>query len=68
MNTVVYSIPKIHCDHCLHTIESELSELPGVEAVKASLGDKKVMVRFDMPATEEQLKATLQEIDYPVMA
>jgi copper chaperone CopZ len=68
MNTVVYSIPKIHCDHCLHTIESELGELPGVEAVKASLGDKKVMVRFGDPATEDQLKSTLQEIDYPVMA
>jgi copper chaperone len=68
MNTVVYSIPKIHCEHCLHTIETELAELPGVEAVKADLGDKKVMVRFSEPATEDALKATLQEIDYPVMA
>ncbi|MDO8313013.1 MAG: cation transporter [Sideroxyarcus sp.] len=68
MNTVVYNIPKIHCDHCLHTIESELGELQGVEAVKASLGDKKVMVRFDAPASEDQIKATLIEIDYPVVA
>ena len=68
MNTVVYNIPKIHCDHCLHTIETELGELPGVEAVKASLGDKKVMVRFDTPASEDQLKATLQEIESPVQA
>jgi copper ion binding protein len=68
MNTVVYNIPKIHCDHCLHTIETELGELPGVEAVKASLGDKKVMVRFDAPASEDQLKDTLQEIEYPVQA
>ena len=67
MNTVVYNIPKIHCDHCLHTIETELSELPGVEAVKASLGDKKVMVRFGEPTNEDQIKATLQEIDYPVI-
>ncbi len=65
MNTVVYSIPKIHCDHCLHTIETELGDLPGVEAVKASLGDKKVMVRFSEPATEDQLKTTLTEINYP---
>ena len=68
MNTVVYNIPKIHCDHCLHTIETELSELPGVEAVKASLGDKKVMVRFNEPTTEDKLKSTLAEIDYPVIA
>lgn len=68
MNTVVYNIPKIHCDHCLHTIETELSELPGVEAVKASLGDKKVMVRFNEPTTEDKLKSVLAEIDYPVIA
>jgi copper chaperone CopZ len=68
MNTVVYTVPKIHCDHCLHTIETELGDIPGVEAVKANLGDKKVMVRFSQPATEDQLKATLTEIDYPVLA
>lgn len=68
MNTVVYNIPKIHCDHCLHTIESELGELPGVEAVKASLGDKKVMVRFGEPTNEDQIKSLLAEIEYPVLA
>ncbi|MEX1247331.1 MAG: heavy-metal-associated domain-containing protein [Anaerolineales bacterium] len=68
MNTVVYNVPKIHCDHCLHTIETELGEIPGVEAVKASLGERKVLVRFDAPATDEKLKATLREIDYPVQA
>jgi copper chaperone len=68
MNTVVYNVPKIHCEHCIHTIETELGELPGVEAVKANLDDHKVMVRFGEPASEDQLKATLQEIDYPVQA
>jgi copper chaperone len=68
MNTVVYTVPKIHCDHCLHTIETELSELPGVEAVKATIEGTKVMVRFSEPANEDQLKATLTEINYPVAA
>jgi len=68
MNTVVYNIPKIHCDHCLHTIETELGDLPGVEAVKASLGDKKVMIRFSDPASEEKLKSVLADIEYPVLA
>ncbi len=68
MNTVTYNVPKIHCDHCLHTIEMELGEVPGVEAVKASLDEKKVMVRFSEPATEEKLKTTLAEINYPVIA
>lgn len=68
MNTVVYNVPKIHCDHCLHTIETELGEVQGVEAVKASLGDKKVMIRFSDPASEEKLRSVLAEIEYPVLA
>lgn len=68
MNTVVYNVPKIHCDHCLHTIETELGDVQGVEAVKASLGDKKVMIRFNEPASEEKLKSVLAEIEYPVLA
>jgi copper chaperone CopZ len=68
MNTVVYSIPKIHCEHCLHTIETELADLQGVEAVKASLDEKRVMVRFGEPANEDQIKSLLAEIDYPVIA
>jgi copper chaperone len=68
MNTVVYNIPKIHCEHCLHTIETELADLQGVEAVKASLDDKKVMVRFGEPANEDQIKSLLAEIEYPVLA
>jgi hypothetical protein len=46
----------------------ELGELQGVEAVKASLDDHKVMIRFGEPASEEQLKSTLAEINYPVAA
>lgn len=68
MNTAVYSVPKIHCDHCLHTIELEVGDIPGVEAVKASLNDKKVMVRYSEPASDEKIKSVLAEINYPVAA
>jgi copper chaperone CopZ len=66
MTTVTYSIPSIHCGHCTHTIESELSELPGVASVKADLESKKVAVTFDVPADETKIKALLNEINYPV--
>lgn len=68
MKTVTYSVPAIHCNHCLHTIEMEVGEVPGVEAVKADLNDKRVMIRFDDLANEEQIKAVLTEINYPVAA
>lgn len=66
MTTVSYSIPAIHCGHCLHTIEMEVRELEGVRAVKADLGQKRVEVAFDPPATEQKIKALLAEINYPV--
>jgi copper chaperone CopZ len=65
MTIVKYNIPSISCGHCVHTIETELSDLAGVKSVKADLG-KTVEIVFEPPATEEQIKALLAEINYPV--
>jgi copper ion binding protein len=66
MTTVTYSVPAIHCGHCTHTIEVEVGELQGVQAVKADQATRKVEITFDAPASEEKIKALLAEIDYPV--
>jgi len=66
MTTVTYSVPAIHCGHCTHTIEMEVSELESVKSVKADINMKKVEITFDAPASEEKIKALLSEIDYPV--
>lgn len=65
MTKVTYSVPAIHCGHCTHTIEMEVSDLQGVQSVKADLTTKKVEITFDAPASEEKIKALLNEIDYP---
>jgi copper chaperone len=66
MNTVTYTVPAIHCGHCTHTIEMEIGELQGVQSVKADQNTKKVQITFDVPASEQKIKALLAEIDYPV--
>lgn len=66
MTTVTYKIPSIHCHHCTHTIQSELSELAGVREVKADLATRQVTVTFEPPASEDKIKALLAEINYPV--
>lgn len=66
MTTVTYSIPNISCGHCVHTIQSEVSDLPGVKTVIADLAGKKATITYDVPATEEKIKALLEEINYPV--
>ena len=66
MTTVTYSIPNISCGHCVHTIQSEVSELAGVKSVEASAESKTTTITFELPATEEQIKALLEAIHYPV--
>jgi copper chaperone CopZ len=65
MKTVVYSIPNISCNHCVHTINSEIGELPGIQAVAADLDGQQATITFDAPATEAAIIATLTEINYP---
>lgn len=65
MTTITYNIPNISCGHCVHTIQMELGDLIGVSKVLASQETRQVTVEFEPPATEEQLVATLTEINYP---
>ena len=65
MTTVTYTVPAISCGHCVHTIETEVGELQGVQSVKAEETSKKVTITFDDPATEDMIKALLAEINYP---
>ena len=66
MTTVTYTVPAISCGHCIHTIQTEVAELAGVQSVKADEATKKVQITFDAPANESKIKALLAEINYPV--
>jgi copper chaperone CopZ len=54
--------------HCVHTIKTELTELPGVKSVDANAQTKQAVITFEPPATEETIKSLLEEINYPVAA
>ena len=60
-----FSIPNISCGHCVNAIKSELSELDGVKMVDGNPEAKNIEVEYDAPASEEQIKDTLKEINYP---
>lgn len=66
MTTVTFNVPGINCGHCVHTIQTELSELTGVESVVASSQTKQATVTFDSPASIESIKTLLAQINYPV--
>jgi len=67
MSTMItYKIPNINCGHCVHTIQSELIDLPGVRSVKADQSSKIATIEYEPPASEEKIKQLLEAINYPV--
>lgn len=66
MSTIKYSVPNISCNHCVHTIQTEVADLEGIKSVKADAATRVVEISFDAPASEEKIKALMAEINYPV--
>ena len=65
MAKTTFSIPNISCGHCVMSIKNELSELEGVKSVEGNPEAKSIDVEWDAPITEDKLKETLKEINYP---
>ncbi len=59
------TIPNITCGHCVSAIETELAEMEGITSVKADAETKTVTVQWNAPASIENIRATLTEINYP---
>ena len=65
MQNKTFVVPNISCGHCVHTIESEVGELPGVKVVKADENTRVVTVEWGDPATWQKIESLLKEIEYP---
>ena len=65
MEKKTFSIPNISCGHCVMAIKNELSELDGVKRVEGSPEAKSIDVEWEAPITEDKIKETLKEINYP---
>lgn len=65
MASKTFEVPNISCGHCVMTIKNEVSEMAGVSSVEASQETRLVTVAWDDPATWDQIKALLVEINYP---
>lgn len=69
MATTILSVPDISCEHCERTITEALSPVDGVRQVAVDIPAKRVRVDYDAQAiTIDQMKAILEEEDYPVAA
>jgi copper chaperone CopZ len=65
MDQKTVKILNISCGHCVRTIETELEELEGISEAKADLDHKELSVKWEKPATWQQIKNVLEDINYP---
>ncbi len=65
MDSIVYSVPAIHCAHCEAAIVSEVGAVPGVERVEVDLEGKRVTVRGD-ELDDRQLRAAIDSAGFDV--
>jgi copper chaperone len=61
--TVTYSVPAIHCEHCAMSIREEVSEVEGVDEVAVDL-DSKVVTISGHELDDAALRAAIVEAGY----
>ena len=64
MTTRTYTVPAIHCGHCVNAITGEVTQVPGVEGVDVDLGTKVVTVTGE--ADDAAVRAAIDEAGYEV--
>jgi len=61
--TVTYSVPAIHCDHCAMSIREEVSEVEGVEDVGVDV-ESKVVTISGRELNDAALRTAIEEAGY----
>ena len=61
--TVTFSVPAIHCDHCGMSIREEVTDVEGVEDVAVDI-DEKVVTVTGRGLSDEKLRAAIREAGY----
>jgi copper chaperone len=62
-HTVTYSIPSMHCAHCVRAVTEELSAVAGVDAVNVDLETKTATVSGS-GLDDAKLRAAIEEAGY----
>jgi len=60
---MTYSVPAIHCAHCVMSIREEIAEVEGVDEVAVDLETKVVTIR-GRELDDAALRAAIEEAGY----
>jgi copper chaperone len=61
-----YSVPEVHCDHCVAAINRELGQIEGIDAIGVDLDTKTVTVELTDEVSDEQIAEGLYEAGFDV--
>jgi copper chaperone len=67
MSTTTYAVSGMTCEHCVHAVRTELTELAGVQDVRIELvpgGQSAVTVDSAQPLTRDEVAAAVDEAGY----
>ena len=62
-----YTVVGMTCDHCVHAVTEEVSQVPGVTGVDVDLASGRVTVTSDSPVDEPAVRAAVEEAGYEVV-
>jgi copper ion binding protein len=65
--TSTYTVSGMTCSHCVQAVTSELSGLPGVDAVHVDLGTGAVTVTSEAPLSADAVRAAVDEAGYELV-
>ncbi|MGW4271106.1 heavy-metal-associated domain-containing protein [Streptomyces seoulensis] len=65
--TAVYKVSGMSCGHCEGSVSAEISELPGVSAVKAVASTGEVTVVSAAPLDDEAVRAAVDEAGFELV-
>jgi len=60
---IVYSVPGMHCHHCVAAVRDEVSAVSGVSSVDVDLAAKRVVVHGEA-LDDAALRAAIDEAGY----
>ena len=62
-----YSVEGMTCDHCRNAVTTEVSAVPGVQAVTVDVEAGTVTVSADQPVDQSDIAAAVDEAGYKLL-
>lgn len=59
-----YSVPEIHCDHCVAAINRELGQIEGIKEIEVDLDAKTVVVELSEDVSDERIAGGLYDAGF----